>query len=306
MNRKIVIKLLFVATVVLAALSCGEKEEEINTDITSLLTSNANGVIYGEEVSLTASSLGDVFEWTCTGGQIVGTGESVTWKAPNTVGKYTITVSNGKGSTKSRELEVVGSFFWGFDKTSSDWIYDGEHTTRFLTNGKLSVSSSHATESGSYGYKAVDVLPPYSIRTMVAVNREAGSNENHAATFYVYFVPEESSNLRSICFRTTPNAQTWQVGVGRIVGGSTVYYTVEAPQAATLFAANNQYHQIGIAITADKTFIVHADGTELYRTDFLAAETSSLALEKFAYTIQPTLTFMVDDFCFANDGTVLK
>jgi hypothetical protein len=306
MNKQNLFKLLFVATVALASFSCGEKEEEEKTDITYLSAGKTGGIVYGEAITLTASSQGDVFLWTCSGGTLQGEGKSVQWKAPEKTGKYTVTVSNGKGSSQSKEMEVVGLYFWGFDKAAADWAYDGEHTTRYFTNGKLSVSSSHATESGSYSYKPANVVLPYSVKTLVAVNRAADGNANRTATFYVYFVPDESSDLCCIRFRIAPNLQLWRVDAGRTVGGSTTYTTIQTPLTKDIFAGNNQFHQIGVAITADKTFIIHVDGIELYRTDYLATDASSLALEKFSYVIQPELTFMIDDFCFVNDGTILE
>jgi hypothetical protein len=52
-----------------------------------------------------------VYEWSCTGGELSGDGSMVTWTAPNTVGKVTVTVIvsdiAGKMASKDLVLNVV-------------------------------------------------------------------------------------------------------------------------------------------------------------------------------------------------------
>lgn len=48
------------------------------------------------------------YAWSCSGGEIQGSGSGVTWVAPNAAGdvKLTVTASDGKGGTATQELSL--------------------------------------------------------------------------------------------------------------------------------------------------------------------------------------------------------
>lgn len=67
--------------------------------------------MYDIECVVSGTSVGLSYEWSCTGGELSGDGSMVTWTAPNTQGKVTVTVIvsdiAGKMASKNLVLNVV-------------------------------------------------------------------------------------------------------------------------------------------------------------------------------------------------------
>jgi len=106
---KIILSILVVITL-LSFAGCGHNSLP---QLTNLLAQPAS-VARGEVSSLTCEASdpdGDTltYSWTCTGGSISGAGSIVSWKAPSTVGTYTVTVSvsDGKGGTVTRSVSIA-------------------------------------------------------------------------------------------------------------------------------------------------------------------------------------------------------
>lgn len=93
---------------------CAAANTPSNTSpvIYSLVASSSN-IMQNESTNLTCDA-GDpdgdslTYSWTRTGGNIVGSGSTVTWTAPATAGTYAVTcsVSDGKGGTSSKGVNI--------------------------------------------------------------------------------------------------------------------------------------------------------------------------------------------------------
>ena len=117
MRKSKIVQLVAVSLVILAMLMGGGCVTN-TAPIISSLTPSAESVERGESctVSCTATDPDDdilTYDWSATGGTVSGTGNSVTWDAPDTAGTYTVsvTVSDGKDGTDSDSctIEVVNN-----------------------------------------------------------------------------------------------------------------------------------------------------------------------------------------------------
>jgi hypothetical protein len=107
---KIILSILVVITL-LGFAACGHHDSL--PQLTNLLAQPAS-VARGEVSSLTCEASdpdGDTltYSWTSTEGSISGTGSTVSWTAPATVGTYTVTVSvsDGKGGTATQSVSIT-------------------------------------------------------------------------------------------------------------------------------------------------------------------------------------------------------
>jgi len=91
----------------------------------SSLTADPSSVRLGGTITFTAEAFdpdGDTltYSWNATGGSISGSGETVSWKAPSSVGTYTVacSVSDGYGGADSRAATLtVTPNIGGYDIT---------------------------------------------------------------------------------------------------------------------------------------------------------------------------------------------
>jgi hypothetical protein len=146
--------------------------------INSFTIGKLDNIIFDEKINITvgASDLnGDVltYAWDVSGGTIEGSGYDVKWIAPKKVGSYTIkcTVSDGNESVdQTKQVNVVGSYYFPFDKSSSAWSY-GSNTNRSFSNGIMTLSTINSESSAMYSYNSsYDLSLPYSVKTSVAIN----------------------------------------------------------------------------------------------------------------------------------------
>ncbi|MDR1679894.1 MAG: hypothetical protein LBR81_09000 [Prevotellaceae bacterium] len=305
----LILSAFILSILVLGVNSCKGDESDPKPAITYLLASKSGDVIIGEEITLTASSQGSDFQWSCSGGSIAGEGKSVKWTAPNKVGTYTVSVSNGDGSTQTKELNVAGSYFFLFDKSSSVWGRNSSITKVTLSNGKAVVSAV-GTDAAAFYYKELSQPEiPFSYKTKVAVNALDYMNFGTGGALFNFdfVVPETISGecLTRIAFAVNPGARTWRVLTYTSDETGALPATVIERQTADIFTENDQYHTIGVAITAEKMFIVNVDGTELYRYDLSTYE-STFKLNYAVYQVSSGLSLLIDDFYLTTDGTILK
>ena len=107
---KIILSIVVVITL-LGLAGCGGHNSL--PQLNNLLAQPAS-VARGEVSSLTCQASdpdGDTltYSWTSTGGSISGSGSTVSWTAPATIGTYTVTVSvsDGKGGTVTRGISIT-------------------------------------------------------------------------------------------------------------------------------------------------------------------------------------------------------
>lgn len=176
-----VIVFLSLALVVLAS-GCGE--EDPNPPIIFSVTAKPPIVPPGEAATLTVEA-GDIdkdelsYQWTVPVGEIEGSGNTVTWKAPETEGKYNlnVTVSDGVDSV----MGSVGVWVWAPRpgdyyplEVSNTWTYQDENdnTINFeiidtiLIEGdtsdteafvkQMTTSASELTDAVNYSYVVKD------------------------------------------------------------------------------------------------------------------------------------------------------
>ena len=106
-------RILLSIVLVITLLSLAGCDHNSPPQLTNLLAQPAS-IARGEVSSLIceASDPDDdtlTYSWTCTGGSMSGTGSTVTWTAPSTLGIYTVTVSvrDGRGGTATRNISIT-------------------------------------------------------------------------------------------------------------------------------------------------------------------------------------------------------
>jgi len=310
MNKQLFSKLLILCAVIFAA-SCSDDKNEPVPAITDLSASKTNNIIFGESITLTASSSGNTFQWNSDGGTIEGSGSSVTWIAPNKVGFYTITVNNGDGSTKEQALRVVGSYFNLFDTSTSTWSISSSTTTATTADGTVTISAKTDSDLARFSYPVLSQPSlPYSYKTRVAVNADDYmAIGQKAVRFYLLFTDSQTSEnyLKGLHFEVFPGLRAWQIRIGiRQASGEVNYYTeAAAEQATNIFTQNNQFRNIGMAVTANKILVINVDGAEIYRMD-LSGYAGDFKLQEITYQVYPGLSLLIDDFYLTTDDTILK
>ncbi len=107
---KAIIGLLILSIFSGAFIGCGQAGSAL---VIEDLVSELPAVKMGESTKIeciTADRYGNglTYEWTATGGSILGIGSIVTWTAPDIYGTYsvTVTVVDENGSESSRELSI--------------------------------------------------------------------------------------------------------------------------------------------------------------------------------------------------------
>ena len=303
MNKHLLTKLLIICAVIFAA-SCSEDKNEPAPDITYLGASKSANILFGEEITLTASSSGNTFQWNYTGGEIQGEGKAVKWIAPNKIGTYSVSVSNGAGSTQSKELTVVGKYFFPFDSSSSGWSYDSNTTDRFFLNGILTVSAKGEASGSVYGFVPENIVLPYSLKTSVAIKTDNWDDlDTKTVNLIIYLNPtEESTYIRGIQLQIVPGKHLW-TAIANMSDGARIGLKNVAD--TDIFTANNQFHTISMSVTATKSLIINIDETEVANID-LSSYNNELILNRFAYSASAGLTLLADDFYLTTDNTILK
>jgi len=116
-NRLIAVILVMSIAVAIAAVSCTDQSSDppVTPDppvITALEVTSDRVFPAGstEIVCIASSPDGEelLYEWSCDDGEIEGTGDKVTWTAPDSEGDYTITVTvtSGSGGQDTRETTI--------------------------------------------------------------------------------------------------------------------------------------------------------------------------------------------------------
>ena len=107
---KVIIGLLVLGILLGVAVGCSQASSAL---IIENLVSESPAVKRGEStqiecITAAGDSSGLSYEWTTTGGSILGTGSLVTWTAPNVYGTYSVavTVVDENGSESSEELSI--------------------------------------------------------------------------------------------------------------------------------------------------------------------------------------------------------
>ena len=149
----------FLGIALLLAGACGGGEAGNTHPQISSLTATPPGVGVGGSstaVCVATDPDGDTlsYDWTATKGTFTGSGDTVTWMAPNEEGTYTIrvTVSDGKGGTVEESVSVaVGVSLGSINVTSipegANVYLDGEDT------GKATPCAIGDLAPGSYTLK---------------------------------------------------------------------------------------------------------------------------------------------------------
>lgn len=319
------IKIISAIAIALVVVSCSKDDADAGApEIQSFYVSKSNNVLFSEELTLKATvsetSQSLTYTWECPSGEIIGTGNQVKWKAPSQIGDYTlkVKVSNGNDTVVStKEVHVVGAYYYDFAQTSSQWSKSSNGVSSIL-NGYLTLYSSDTVNSAGIGYN----LPapyelPYSFKTRMAVNLDNFSSTSALRASYYFYFPDlniGTSYLKSIALHIIPGANSWilRAGIHDAETGTVIYQNLESNSSLktkVIFTENNQFHTIGMAISADKTLIINVDGEEMYRTTVLATNPDynrDLTLSKYSYSVDPRQKLIVDDFYLTNDQTVLK
>ena len=106
----LIFALVLLSTLVWTIVGCSGNSPPQITDLSAQPTTVARGEVSASSCTATDPD-GDTltYSWISTGGSISGTGSSVTWTAPSTLGIYTVTVtvSDGKGGTVARSVSIT-------------------------------------------------------------------------------------------------------------------------------------------------------------------------------------------------------
>ncbi len=321
--KKNVWKLVFISAFTVSIFACGDDEDppKVNTapTVQNLTLSQTTDVIFEQQIEaqITASDIDNetlTYTWTATGGSFLGavTGNKVTWTAPKKVGTYTITctVSDGKESVQSSNtVEVVGSFYFPFDKSSSAWGKGG-NTEIAVSNGIATVSSNNTEQALlTYPVPSQPALP-FSYKVKVAVNAANYMSipDSKIASFYLFFTDIQGATedyLRSVYFGIAPGSNKWMVKVGMKNPAGDMNYSTLDEQSGNIFTENDQYHTIGMAMTTTKELVVNINGNELYRAN-LSAYYGSFKLDRPSFNISSDLSLLLDNFYLTTDDTILK
>ncbi len=320
------LKYILTVLVLVGMYSC---KENTSAEITNLYVSKTVDVVFSEELSLRATAKDEeedplTYTWECSGGTYVGTNSEVKWISPSKVGTYTLTVKVSDGSetvSKSKDVNVVGSYFYDFLNTSSQWAKNTSSIVEInKQTGIVSITSGDPSYAGSLSYNLPDSYElPYSFKSKVAVNSPNFiGGETYRTSFYMYFEnpnPAELSNyLYSLCFHIRPCINAWEIKVGiyDATKGEVVYQLLETNSISSskaIFTQNDEYHMVGVSIASDKTLAVNIDGEILYSSTALstnATYNSDLKIFRIKHAVDPGLSFLVDKFYLTNDGAVLK
>jgi len=321
--KKHLIKFLFLGLFISNFYSCN-KDNQAPT-IQNINPSKTENIIFNEELSVTANAKDNdndplTYTWECTGGEFTGTGSSVKWKAPSQVGTYTLSVTVSDGSKTvymSKDVSVVGSYYFDFSQVSSVWT-KSSYTAAPMSNGVVTIYTSDSTKSASLTYlPATSISLPFSFKTKVAINSDSFTGASAARGSFYFFFSDLSTGqnyLKSIVLHIEPSLNTWiiRAGIHDAQSGTMIYQNFSADSfdnSKTIFTTNNEYHTVGLSITADKALIFTLDSQKIYiSTDLSTNITYSrdISLSSFSYYVDPKLKLLVDDFFLATDGTVLK
>jgi len=299
--------------------SCGDDDEPQPNEagITSLNASKISNIIFGEEISLAAQSEGSVYQWSCDGTPIQQNGSQIKWVAPNKVGTYTITVSNGGQSTQKEELDVVGLFYDEFLDMKNAWS-KSSYSTATIVNGCALLTNSSTTAQASLGYIFPQTISlPFSFKTKVAVTAENWNDlpTGFSYSFYCDFLKPDNADkyIRNIYVGVNPISRTWRVRYGIRESNNTQYFDLDENSRGTriIFEALEKMTTVSMSITENYLLQFFVNGEEIYQTSELTYILQDLGqevvvLESFSYVIAPSSKLLIDNFYFTNDNTILK
>ena len=320
---------LFTITVALAAIlisSCNDSEE-VDPVIESFSADKETNITFGEKINMRmiATDPGNAhltYEWSATGGTISETGERATWTAPDQIGRYTIACLIGNGKKKiaeSKEMQVIGSDFNFFTGAKAGWFLQGAKMSYTDGIGRLSATAEGASAS-VYFLKTPAILNvPFSYKTKIAVDNVDFTPESRGTLFihtsFLHITPYPGPYLSSITLRLMPDLGIWHVlayVMQNETSANVITLAGNASGSMDAFTTANRFHTVGVTITADKTFIFHLDGEEVYRTAILATDpvySRDLVVDKIQYTASLfgfTRNLLFDEFILTTDETILK
>lgn len=319
MMKNYLSRIVFLLLSITAVVSCSKDEENAAPVITGMYTS-ASQAVYGQSLSVNAyvkDDAGAIYTWSCSGGQISGSGKTVTWIAPQTCGKYQITLTLTAGDeviSSVKEVEVLGNYYHLFNETSTDWGYNSSYTARTLSNGILSLKAVTSTNYASYAYKANNSTLPFSAKTSIAVALSDNTSSSSCLRLGLKFPTDStlSSSFDYLYLYIYPTANKWALKAGMKTGTSVEYQNIDSvsySNSKSIFNTSREYHTISMSIAANKTIFIYLDGQELCSSTALLTNplyNRAITISEYIYNVSPGLELLVDDFCYATDGTILK
>lgn len=164
--RKVVIPALIIFQIMCH--SCGKKPmDPINGNpVIVMLTAFTDSVEFNK-TSLIVCIANDpdndilTYSWESTGGSIIGSGASILWKAPNTVGTFTVSCSiedgNGGQAIKATSLIVVAPLglvaYYPFDGNADD---KSGNNNLGIVNGATLAHDRNNNPNSAYSFDGVD------------------------------------------------------------------------------------------------------------------------------------------------------
>jgi len=170
MHRKIVI---IFGTIIISVLACSCNTEDSPdpagpaNNLPEITTLSANPDVIGPSGSVTLVCLatdpdGDDLDyvWEVVFGSITGSGQSVTWQAPDSIGIFTIncTVQDGNGGEDIRQIEIEVEYqiptdglvaWWPFNGNAFDESGNGINAT---VAGPVLVPDRHGNNNSAYSF----------------------------------------------------------------------------------------------------------------------------------------------------------